>query len=250
MYLFKDDIDSEGFVWWSKKFILSKQWALLPNAAKAVYPVIAIHCDKNGYSYPKERTIAIISGRTDKVARQAIRDIENFLGESFEIFKYISKRGKRSKRFKLKIPAYTKGDTFPFYRWIFQSGIWQELKPTAQALYPVMRSFGYYSEDSIIESAEELGSDELWKKGVYKNRRFDLCSADYDVLAEYAGISYRSINQALNSLERNFLIDWDQENEAWQVFLKSKDMTSYKRRYLNEKIMKSYNHVLKNKNRE
>jgi len=242
MYLFKDDIDRISFVWWSKKYIESKQWAALPPAAKAIYPVIAIHCNKKGFSYPSERTIAILSGRTDKVVRQGIRYLEDYLGDSFKTVKYTSKRGKQSNRFILKIPVYQKGETFPFYRWIFESGIWRELKPTAQALYPVMRSFGYYSPDAYEEAAEKIETTQTWDMEAYKSREYDLCEADNTVLCEYAGITSRSLNSALKSLEDNFLIENDSDS-SWRVYLRTKDHTTWKRSYLNEKIQRAYNHT-------
>jgi hypothetical protein len=129
-----------------------------------------------------------------------------------------------------------RGRCFPFYKWIIESGIWQNLKPTAQALYPVMRCFAFFDSDLFFE-LDELSIDDVVGAECYKNREFEYCNAEKDILAAYAGITLPSLQSALDSLEENYLIEAIEGNDMWRVYLKSKDMTSFKREYLNNKII-------------
>jgi hypothetical protein len=150
MYQFKEGCNHKQFFWWGKRLIKNKNWALLSKSSKAVFPVIACHCNKKGEAYPNERTIAILSGLNDKSAREGIRGLEAF--PDFKISHYLTKRGKRANKYYLKLPAANvKGRSFPFNKFILESGQWKEMKPTAKALYPVMRCFGFFNIDVYAE---------------------------------------------------------------------------------------------------
>lgn len=97
MYQFKEKIDHIGHFWFDKKLIENKNWAALKSSSKAIYPVIGCHCNKLGEAFPSEMRIAILSGRTDKIVRKGIIGLEEFPG--IKIKNYITKRGRRSKRF-------------------------------------------------------------------------------------------------------------------------------------------------------
>jgi hypothetical protein len=217
-------------------------WAILPKASKAVFPVIACHCDKNGLSFPGERTIGILSGNTDKTVREGLRGLRDF--PEFKMSYYITKRGRKAKRFFLNLPSQNlKGRSFPFYKFLLESGQWRELKPTAKALYPVMRHWGYFDIYKYAEE-EDLELDECDMNEIYPVREYDFCEAEKRLMAEHAGISVRSINGALVSLQNNFLVELLGGMYGWKVYLKSKDQTIWKRDYLNKKIMKAYKHEL------
>jgi hypothetical protein len=242
MYQFKEGCNHKQFFWWSKRLIKNKNWALLSKSSKAVFPVIACHCNKKGGAYPNERTIAILSGLNDKSAREGIRGLEAF--PNFKISHYLTKRGKRAKKYYLNLPAANvKGRSFPFYKFILESGQWKELKPTAKALYPVMRYFSFF-DINIYSEIEDLGIDEGDYNETYPDRKYDFCEAEKKVMADLAGINRRSMNTALNDLERNMLIEPIGGNYGWKVFPKSKDDKIFKRSYLNEKIKASYKHTL------
>ncbi len=219
--------------------IENKNWALLPKSSKAVWPVIACHANERGIAYPGERTIAILAGVSDKVAREGISRLDAFPGFDWDY--YLTKRGKRSKKFKVKLPTVNnRGNAFRFYKFILEAGFWSEIRPSAKALYPVMRYFGYfdffaYSELEYVDYA----ADEI-----YSNREYDFCKAEIGVLAKYAGIHRNSVYSALENLESNILIEPTAEYYGWKVFLRSKDDNILKRDYLNEKIMRSYRHIL------
>ena len=142
MYQFNDNYNEKARFWFEKKLIDNKNWALLPKSSKAILPVIACHVNKQGIAFPSEQTIAILSGVSDKVVRQGIRSLEGF--PSFKWNPYLTKRGKWSKNFHLKLPVQNRGHAFPFHRVLLEYGIWRELIPTAKAIYPVMRYFSFF----------------------------------------------------------------------------------------------------------
>ncbi len=241
-YQFKESCNQKQFFWFDRNLIKNMNWAMLSKSAKAVFPVIASHCDQKGRAFPGEETIAAIAGVTDKVAREGIKTLDGF--PNFEWSNYLTRRGKRGKKFFLKLPSSSKqGKAFPFYKFIFDSGIWSELKPTAKALYPVMRHFSYLNlEDYLNYQSESQGLEEepaeFFEEGdAFKQRDFEICEAEPVILAKFAGIHRNSLGSALINLEHNCLIEPDDESDAWRVFLRSKDNKFFKRKYLNEKLM-------------
>jgi hypothetical protein len=238
MYQFKEHCNATQFFWWNKKLIENKNWALLPKSSKAVWPVITCHANESGIAFPGERTIAILAGVSDKIARAGIKGLEGFPGFKWDY--YLTKRGKQAKNFKIKLPSPNyRGSAFPFYKFILEAGLWREIRPSAKALYPVMRYFGFFDFD-VYSELEDV--DYVLDEG-FANREYDFCEAEIGVLAKYAGIHRNSINTALKDLESNDLIE-PINYCRWKVFLRSKDDSIWKREYLNEKVMRSYRHIL------
>ncbi len=223
--------------------IENKNWALLPSSAKAVYPTIACYCDAKGNSFPGEQTIGILSGLSDKKVREGIRALDDL--PSFTSQYYVTRRGNKSKKYHISFPpSNVKGASFPFHKHILESGIWQELKPTAKALYPAMRFFGFFDID--IYNEVDAGNEYVELADfseVYADRKYDYCCADKDQLVIHAGISNRSLYTALQDLKSNCLV-FDVDNwNGWRVYIHPEE--HFKRSYLNAKIKKSYNHLLK-----
>ena len=141
MYQFSDDINRDVFFRFDKRWVENMNWALLPNSSQSILPIIASHCNESGGSFPSERTLAILSGRSDKTVRGGIQGLSGFPG--FEVNSYITKRGRRAKKFRMTFPPKReKGRCFFFYKQIIEGGNWLKLKPASQALYPVMRHLG------------------------------------------------------------------------------------------------------------
>ena len=242
MYQFKEECNSTQFFWWDKKLIKNMNWALLPKSSKAVWPVINCHANQKGIAFPGEQTIAILAGVSDKVARKGILSLEDLSG--FEWNYYVTKRGKRAKKYFVNSPSInTNGSAFPFYKSILESGIWRELGYSAKSLYPVMRYFGYFDIE-MYAAFEDLEIYEGNFNEIYPTRKFDFCEAERDLLAKYAGLHRNSLYTALQDLEANFLIEPIDGYYCWKVFIRSKDDTYFERGYLNEKIMRSYRHIL------
>ena len=241
MFHFTNELARDSFFWFEKHLIRNLNWAALPKASKAIYPVIRSHCNKDGDAWPAEETISILSGRTEKIVRSGIGGLEKFPGIRVE--PYMTSRGKRSKRFSCKIPAHEKGKLFPFHKDIILGANWSLLKPTAQALYPVMRYFGYadfYEYWGAIEDIEEKEFD-LDKTGYswdnFKDREFDFCEAEPRVLCEYAHIALRSYWEAITDLEKHFLVKAVAEEKGkFMVYLHPPRY--FKRDFLNKRIIK------------
>ncbi len=149
-------------------------------------------------------------------------------------------RGKKTYQVDLPKQSTKKDPCFRFFKFILESGMWCELKPTAQALYVGMRclakdDFGLYQH---LEDEEEEGIDHKDHCGTRLYDTIIATDTPKVVMAHYAGIGYWSIRGALENLEANKLIE--SIDGGWKVFLKTKDMTYYNREYLNEKVRKSY----------
>ncbi len=231
MFHFPNEIDWAKFFRFDKRWVENMNWARITPAAKAVLPVIACHCNERGQSFPGEETIAALSGLTAKSARKGIHDLEGFPGFDWEY--YLTRRGKRGKRFLLTFPQKgIKGRSFFFHRGIIDGGLWRELKPAARALYPVMRYFSRYDaeEDASVDDLSDY-------QEAYAGRQWELCSAEGGQLAKYAGVNRRSLPEATRSLQENFLIEpyMDLNSEkVWKVYLIPEKY--FKAGYLNQKL--------------
>jgi len=241
MFHFTDDLKQKQFFFFEKHLISNMNWAMLPKASKTIYPIIRAFCGPKGESFPGEETIAMQSGRTEKVVRSGIRGLKGFPGIRLEA--YTSKRGRSSKKFTCKIPQYEKGKMFPFHRDILEGGNWAMLKPTAQALYPVMRFFGYadYEEYFGIVDAEkddeQIASDMDFSWETFKYREFDFCEAEPSTLCKYAGISRRSYAEATKDLEKHFFIA-KKPDETWKFMVYLHPPKYYKREFMHKEAIK------------
>ena len=245
MHQFKEDLSYETFFRFDNKWIENMHWAMLPKASKAVLPVIAAHCNEAGESFPGERTIAILSGLTDKVVRAGIRGLIGFPGFSFS--RYVTREGRWSRRFTIELPReLEKGRYFLFHKCILEGGNWQQLKPVAQALYPVMRSFGTFDPSLYLEmensETTDVPFDQEEFRDLYRERRWDLCRAELHIMAAHAGISLRSVYTALKDLEQCFLIERLRADldgtRRWKVFIVPPK--HYTAEFLNKRVMKKY----------
>ena len=245
-YQFKDKIDDVGFFRFDKKWVKNKHWALLPMASKAVLPVIGCHCDANGHAFPGERRTAILSGLSDKTVRKGIQGLKSLPGFRFE--SYVSSRLKKSKKFFLELPPpLGKGRFFPFHKFILESGLWRELSTVAKAVYPVLRTFGWFDYDEYCDSKEDNDYPDV--KIVFENREYDFFDGDLTYIADYAGIHRNSLKAALSNLKAEQLIEEYTDIEGgFKLFLRSKNRIFYKRRFLNDKILNSYRHLHKASN--
>ena len=202
--------------------IKNKKWAKLPTASKSIYPVVAVHCNSKGVAFPSEETIAILSGRTPKTVREGIAGLLGYPG--FTIERYITSRGRRSIKYHLKKTPDEKGRGFAFHKCIVDGGNWSFLTPSAHALYPVMRAFNFFDGDKYSELEDtEYGYhiQAMIEDGEFQKRKYNFCNADIEILAEYAGITKRSIYRALTSLKEALLTEETypiDENDTWKIY--------------------------------
>lgn len=239
MYHFKE-INSykEHFFNWKKSLIDDLIWARIPKASKSIFPVIADHWNhRTKVAFPSEETIAALSGITRKQVRLGVRGMKGFPG--FDIAYYITEHGHRAKRYKLCLPEKPiHGKTFAFNRFILVSGMWRMLKPSAKALYPVMRRYSYFDfydyMTALDNDAFDLDTD--FDK-VFANRFFDFCKAEPGILAKYSGIHRSSLKSATANLKQEHLIEFDSALGCWRVYLKTKNGNYYIREFLNNQLM-------------
>jgi hypothetical protein len=187
---------------WDNNLIKKKRWAILSSASKAIFPVIAVHKDKRGECWPSQQKIAALSGCTEKTVREGIKGLEEVRFSGIKIIKS-KKYGMRwpGNHYSLDFPRVGKRGYFPFHKSLIESTKWSQLKPSAKALYPVMRCFGY--NDSYGRNY----------------RPHDYCDRKKGYLAEFAGINRKSIPTALESLLTVGLIKPVERHAAWKVFI-------------------------------
>jgi hypothetical protein len=225
------EINTRALFWFENRIIRKGTWAALPKASKAVYPVIAGYCNQNGVAWPSQKTIGKYAGVSLKSVRAGVEGLRSLQGFGFweyttgmSIIKADGKKIKRySKKYKMSLPQeFIKGVMFPFYRTVVESGTWGSLKPSAKALYPVMRYFSLFDMDmyrAIVGEYWDTSTDDEFKR-VYRDRKFDMCEVRNAHLSKRAGIHRTGIYDALNNLTLKNLIEWDSEFEVWKVFLK------------------------------
>ena len=244
-YQFKEEINYSQYFMFDKTLIRNGNWAMLTQRAKSIFPVIACHLDKRGQAFPGENTIASLAGLSEKTVRRAIDDLTEFPGFSYKC--YTTNRGYRSKRFHIEIAPYESGRFFKFHKSILESGIWHMLSPTAQALFPILRTHGFWNMEVIECAGDESDFSPTDFMEYYNMREYDYCIAAPSILINEAGISSRSFGSALQDLNRNCLLDFVEEDGfvGWKLYFHSRDDTIYERSYLNERLRKSFYHHLR-----
>ncbi len=85
----------------------------------------------------------------------------------------------------------------------FDSGLWAQLRLVEKSIYMAMRSYSYFD----IETCREDSNDDMQES--YKTRISEMVIADSDVLSEYAGITGRTLKNAILGLARKGLVQND-----------------------------------------
>jgi len=238
MYSFPnpEKINYEQFFLFDKEIIKDMRWASLPKVAKGIYPVIACHANKNGKAFPGETTIAILSGYREMKVREGTKKLEEF--RMLDVSKKKTKKGYYRKEYKINLPKEEdQTKIFLFHKTIFEGGNWRELKHSAQALYPVMRCFSNFNADlySEIENMDGVNKDDDFRE-MFRYREWDFCSETLNKMAKFSGITRRTIKEAINSLQENFLIE--PIERGWKVFINPKKF--WKSEFMNKKISSKY----------
>jgi DNA-binding transcriptional ArsR family regulator len=239
VYQFRE-LNRENYSVWDKRTIETTAWARLPAAAKGVYPVVRAFANRAGQAWPCELTIAIHAGQTEKTTREGVNGLCGFPGVT--LARYVTKRGRLGKRWLFAAVPVERGRWFPFHRIVVDGGNWLQLLPAAQALYPVMRCFGYF--DQGLYEKEQAPDDEAFTEMArfaedFAARTCDFCEAERSVLAHYAGIATSSMSAALRSLEEHYLIR-RREDGRFAVYLRPPQY--YKRDWLNEQVRLRYHY--------
>ena len=224
------------FFRWEKKIISSYRWKKLSYGAKAVFPVIAVHCGKSGMAWPGFKKIAELAGVNKYEVQNFVEELERILKGSFKIKKTTTKRNKLYWKYQIKQPPrQNSSDYFPFFKEsIIISGLWAGLSYKAKAVYPVLRFLGYFDPEAYckIEEIDIDLDDEQAIKVIYRNRKYDfvdindeysiksLCLHDlYDIYESFAelrkvGLLYTNYPEATARIyEQPFPVDDDSEED-------------------------------------
>ena len=199
-------VNRKALFWFDGRLIRSKCWSKLSHPAKAVYPVIMAHVNREGIAFPSEKTIAEFSGVTEKTVRRATDELSHSL-PSFDIERYCTSRGHLAKQYRPRRLPYTPTRTFPFYRCIIKTKTWARLRRASRSLYPVMRCFGFFDAKTYAVDVPGACLPKSEFMALYKKREHDYCNADPSILAEHAGLSRRSLWPAFRDLERHGLLE-------------------------------------------
>lgn len=221
-YQFPKHINTKNFFRMDRELIASGAWARLPLASKTIYPTIAVHADSKGRAFPSQETISTLSGCTPKTVREGLKGLLGFPG--FNINHWVTRRGKRANKYIVKPAPQLKGASIRIYKAFFEGGNWSQMVGAAHALYPVLLAFSYFDFEvyaSIMDDSDEewdysTEQSDFFTEGAYEKRKFDLAEPEIDVLAEYAGISVKSVYTALQVLKGNLFIG--EANGYWMVF--------------------------------
>ena len=222
MYRYADELDRSMFWRMPRSIVTDGIWATLPQAAQAVLPVYGAYMNLGtGLSFPDELTLAALCGASPKICRAGRNAIVDVIpGVTSE--RYTSPRGRRAWRLRFARQAGTGRAAWKaFYRCVLHGGNWAHLRmtdgagPTAQALYVAMLAFAHATADALLE--DETAADPTTPES-FGGHPFELCEAERAVLLDAAGITRRSFASALASLQRNHLVELDEELGAWRVY--------------------------------
>lgn len=223
-------INHENYFMFDKNLIKNKIWCNLPLSSRAVYPVIGVHCNKDGIAFPSQLTIGILCGLHPKAVSEGVRGLAGVPG--FSVSCFVNNRGKNAHKYSITPAPKIKGRAFPIYREIMDGGNWFQVSEAGKALYPVMRNYGYFTQDDC--GGEEDSPIDFMDS--FKNRDFELCEAQYNVLQEYSGLSRQSIYNGIQSLENASLIE--KYSGVWKIFLRPEKI--FKRDFLNTEVQKRF----------
>jgi hypothetical protein len=241
MYQFKDQLNDVYFRF-DKRNVMNYKWGDLPTSSKSILPVIGVHCNEAGIAWPSQETIGIKSGRTPKTVRDGIKGLESRKYQGFNIVgRQPTSRGQWQKIYEIDLPPTNEqGRSFTFYKQVVDGGNWSMLSGVSHALYVAMRAFGYFEPEEYWSLAGDvLHVGDLYDyetRDLFRDRVFDICAADYEVLMECAGISENSFYKALDELTNHYLIEqapWD--SSAWKVWLKPRK--TFSAAWLNDRAM-------------
>ena len=129
------------------KLINSYLWASLNQSAKAILPVIGVHCNKNGISFPSIKLMAKLAGyKTNRYIRVGINDlIKNVLMSK-------KKEGRHNVYFLTDLALWKRGRSFfPIYKeGMILSGLWAKMTPTEKALYIVLGEKAKINDPEVL----------------------------------------------------------------------------------------------------
>ncbi len=187
-------------------FVVGK-WAELSSSSKQVLFPICRFLNKEGNCFPSIDTLCDLGRISRKTCIVGVKGLIGFHG--FRVKKVGCALGKFRNFYSIRVAGKNKGSSIFVDHSILTLGTFSKLKPTAKALLPILlcfiswelemseagSGFGNFEELCL---GEDRGKMTPWEKGVVNLRK--------SKMAELAGITPRSVNSALMSLEEEGLV--------------------------------------------
>jgi hypothetical protein len=221
-----------------RRIIEEGYWSNLNSASKAVYLPLLKFVNKKGSAWPSQRTLAIVSGITEKTAGNGVKGLNGLPG--FEKKKYITRRGHTANHYFIEEPLPDYQHTIWFSHDYINGGNWSLLTPAAKAVFPVLKHFAWWEIDLYFELKDD-GYDPIDFLEIYQDRDYDFMNAEEQNICELAGINRRSLFDAYESMISNNFIELlgvDEGRKTWKVFTTPSQY--YKRDWLNKKMGQRY----------
>ena len=234
-----ENVDNGMTLRMPKEVIENRYWAKLPLNSKAIYPPILKHVNKErGLAFPSIRTLAILSGVTEKTAGKGVNGLNGLPG--FKKVRKMSKRGHTAYHYLINEPIRDSRNTIWFSHSYINGGNWSQLTQTAKAILPVLKFFSGWDIEPYCE-LENIEYIPIEHREIYKGRKYDFMDAEEAYICELAGISKKSLPDAYRSLIKNHIIEplgLYEGRKVWKVFVKPTQ--HYKRDWLNSELKKRY----------
>ena len=185
------------------RLINSYTWANLSYPGRAILPVIGVHIDlRNNQARPGIRLISELSGyRNLEYLRKGINDLIN---RNLIIRR---KEGRHYIYFLTALSSCERGRSyFPIYKQgMILSRKWAGLTPCEKSLYPVLGN-KFKIKDPEVEDSEFHAIGNIYKVNKY---------------IKWAGISRRSFDRSLNSLnDKDLIYSWgENEPNKWGIIV-------------------------------
>ena len=234
-----ENVDNGMTLRMPKEVIENRYWAKLPLNSKAIYPPILKHVNKErGLAFPSIRTLAILSGVTEKTAGKGVNGLNGLPG--FKKVRKMSKRGHTAYHYLINEPIRDSRNTIWFSHSYINGGNWSQLTQTAKAILPVLKFFSGCDIEPYCE-LENIEYIPIEHREIYKGRKYDFMDAEEAYICELAGISKKSLPSAYDNLIKHHIIEplgLYEGRKVWKVFVKPTQ--HYKRDWLNSELKKRY----------
>ncbi len=158
-----------------KIIIKESLWANLNQASKSVYVPLLKFVNKHGFAFPSLRTLAIVSGVTEKTAGRGVKGLEGLPG--FKKVRKISGRGHIAYNYAIKEPPPDGKHSIWFSHAYINGGNWSQLTPTAKAVLPVLQCFAGWDIEAYCK-LEEIEYSPIEFTEIYKDRKYDFMDVD------------------------------------------------------------------------
>ena len=215
---------NEMFFFFSKEIVRSRRWASMTPTARAVFPVLAAHCDANGTAYPGRERIARLAGIDIRSVAAGTTQLVK-AGLVSRVSKKYSRTGRWQNVYHLRLPRQPgEGETWLFHHHLVTSGRWAELSTSAKSTYVALRTLAHFDGASCHDLEDDYDLCEAIRNDLdafneaeypdgfaelFPRRSFDLVLRQEDaheVVGRLAGIQRSTLQTALAELIGHCLV--------------------------------------------